>query len=176
MSAIGCTQSIARAPADARAAGGLDARPASTLVPSDLAYGRDVAAGPRAERALTTELDASYSKEQPVAQAKRARVPAASKQKPERKQRAPKPAPALPPPPVMALALGADHGSAATEQPAEQAPVAQNRLPGGDMERYAQRQQRSRDLSGYRGGDGIVITSGALIVALLIVLLVVLLT
>jgi hypothetical protein len=65
---------------------------------------------------------------------------------------------------------------AQTEQSAQQTVAAANPLPGGDLERYAQREQRSRDLQGYRGGDAIVITSGALIVALLIVLLIVLLT
>jgi hypothetical protein len=166
----GCSsQAVTRGPVDARAAGGLDARSASTLVPSDLAFGRDVANVKHSQRSETPDVDA-YLKPQPtvVAGKTQRRLPAA----PERKQ--PAPEPALPAPPVIALAPEAE--SAAQAEPlASETLVAQNTLPSGDMERYAQR-ERSRDLSGYRGGDAIVITSGTLIVALLIVLLVVLLT
>jgi hypothetical protein len=166
----GCSsQAATRGPVDARAAGGLDARSASTLVPSDLALGRDVALAERTDRAQQANLDA-YMKKQPTLLAAK-RTPA----KPQRKPPAPKPAAALPPPPVMALAPEAT-ATTQTDETAPQLLAAANTLPGGDMERYAQREQRSRDLSGYRGGDAIVITSGALIVALLIVLLIVLLT
>lgn len=163
--AFGCSSSQAvRAPVDARAAGGLDVRPASTLVPSDLAFGRDVALASRGERSSTADIDA-YLKPQPTAPA---RKPA---------PKAPEPGkPALPARPAIALAPAAEN-RAETEQTADQPVlVAANTLGGGDAERYAQREQRSRDIQGYRGGDAIVITSGTLIVVLLIVLLVVLLT
>jgi hypothetical protein len=162
--AVGCGSQAVRGPVDARAAGGLDARSGRTLVPSDLAFGRDVALARRGERASGTDIDA-YLKPQPKAPA---RIPA----------RKPTPAPAvpaLPPPPAIALAPQAE-ATAQTEQTAPQALLAANTLPGGDHERYAQREQRSRDVQNYRGGDPIVITSSALIVALLIVLLIVLLT
>lgn len=170
--AMGCsTQGVTRGPVDARAAGGLDARSASTLVPGDLAFGRDVALADKSHRAHKTNIDA-YMKKQPTLFAAKhtTRAPATPQRKPK-----PKPAPALPPPPVMALAPEAQT-TTQTDDSATVALAAANTLPGGDMERYAQREQRSKDLSGYRGGDAIVITSGALIVALLIVLLIVLLT
>jgi hypothetical protein len=171
MLAAGCnSQGVTRGPVDARAAGGLDARSGRTLVPSDLAFGRDVALAERSgDRARAADVDA-YLKPTPLA----AKRPASKPATPPRKQPAPKPAPALPAPPMMALAPEAK----TTTQTDENAPqlLAAATLPGGDAERYAQREQRSRDLSGYRGGDAIVITSGALIVALLIVLLIVLLT
>jgi hypothetical protein len=161
--AVGCGSQAVRGPVDARAAGGLDARSGRTLVPSDLAFGRDVALASRSERA-SADIDA-YLKPQPAAPA---RTPA--------RKRAPAPAaPALPPPPAIGLAPEAE-AAAQTEQAAPQQLLAANTLPGGDHERYAQRERRSRDVQGYRGGDAIVITSSALIVALLIVLLIVLLT
>jgi hypothetical protein len=160
--AVGCGSQAVRGPVDARAAGGLDARAGGTLVPSDLAFGRDVALASRSERAPGADID-GYLKQQPAAPV---RTPA--------RKRAPAPAaPALPPPPAIAPEAEA---AAQTEQAAPQPVLAANTLPGGDHERYAQRERRSRDMQGYRGGDAIVITSSALIVALLIVLLIVLLT
>jgi hypothetical protein len=160
--AVGCSSQSVRGPVDARAAGGLDARSGRTLVPGDLAFGRDVALASRSEQAPGADIDA-YLKPQPAAPA---RIPA--------RTRMPAPAaPVLPPPPAIALA---PESAAQTEQTAPQPLLAANTLSGGDLERYAQREQRSRDVQGYRGGDAIVITSGALIVALLIVLLIVLLT
>jgi len=171
MLAAGCnSQGVTRGPVDARAAGGLDARSGRTLVPSDLAFGRDVALAERSDRARAADVDA-YLKPTLLA----AKRPASKPATPPRKQPAPKPAPALPAPPMMALAPEAKT-TTQTDENAPQILAAATTLPGGDAERYAQREQRSRDLSGYRGGDAIVITSGALIVALLIVLLIVLLT
>lgn len=164
--AVGCSSQSVRGPVDARAAGGLDARAGRTLVPGDLAYGRDLALAAHVEGTPTTDVDA-YLKPQPAAPARMPVVPRKQSQQPAS-------APALPPPPAMAPNAEA---MAKTEQTATQeALVAANVLPGGDVERYAQREQRSRNIQGYRGGDAVVITSGALIVALLIVLLIVLLT
>jgi hypothetical protein len=170
--AAGCSsQGVTRGPVDARAAGGLDARSASTVVPGDLAFGRDIALAEKNNRAHKVNVDAYMKKQPTLLAAKRTtRSPATPRRKPT-----PKPMPALPPPPVMVLAPEAKP-TTQTDQNASQQMLAANTLPGGDMERYAQREQRSRDLAGYRGGDAIVITSGALIVALLIVLLIVLLT
>jgi hypothetical protein len=161
--AVGCSSQAVRGPVDARAAGGLDVRAGRTLVPSDLALGGDVALASRSERSSTADIDA-YLKPQPAAPAR-----------PPTRKRAPEPAaPALPPPPALAPEAEA---LAQTEQSAQQpALVASATLGGGDLERYAQREQRSRNIQGYRGGDAIVITSSALIIALLIVLLIVLLT
>jgi hypothetical protein len=171
--AAGCSsQGVTRGPVDARAAGGLDARSASTLVPGDLAFGRDVALAEKSSRAHKVNVDAYMKKQPTLLAAKRTtRSPATPQRKPT-----PKPVPALPPPPVMVALAPEAKTTTQTDQSASQQMLAANTLPGGDMERYAQREQRSRDLSGYRGGDAIVITSGALIVALLIVLLIVLLT
>jgi hypothetical protein len=56
---------------------------------------------------------------------------------------------------------------AAAEPPQSSAP---------DLDRYAQRDQRSSELQKYRGGDAIVITATTLVIILLVVLVLVLLT
>jgi hypothetical protein len=45
-----------------------------------------------------------------------------------------------------------------------------------DSSRYAEREAQNQNLEKFRGGDAIVITSGALIVILLVVILILLLT
>jgi hypothetical protein len=173
---IACTLAIVLAGCGAHAVqtppgapGALDVRPSSTLTPSDLAYGGGRwLAGPAAPR-RTPDLD-GFLKPDAVAGGKApARTPP--------KQQAPARKPALPPrmvftPEEVAVAESAQSTGIVPAAFTYTAPVADR----SDLQQYAQREQRSRQLQGYQGGDAIVISASTLVIVLLVVLLLVLLT
>jgi hypothetical protein len=144
------------------------ARPDGTLTPSDMAFGGGpwIRSPSNTPYGLSDAELAAYLK--PEARALAARTPAPE---PTPAPRAPARAPALPPPPPVV---------ATTPEPAPQseqlAALSEPKPAERDITRYAERQQRSRDLLGYRGGDAVVITTSTLIIILLVVLLIVLLT
>jgi hypothetical protein len=72
--------------------------------------------------------------------------------------------------PVVNLEPNQEQLLAVASEPPAQSPMSD------DSSRYAERESQNQNLEKFRGGDAIVITSGALIVILLVVILVLLLT
>jgi len=164
---LGCgAHAPRRGPTDTRTSI-FPARPGGTLAPSDLAFGGGPWIQSPSEQpyGLSDAELAVYLK--PEARAKAARTPVPAPSTPP----APRPAPALPPPPAVATA---PEPAPKTEQ--LHAALVEPKAADRDLERYAQRQQRARELQDYRGGDAVVITTSTLVIILLVVLLIVLLT
>jgi hypothetical protein len=167
MALWGCAQS--RPPVDARSApGGLDLR--GTFTPRDLAYGGGPYTAARSEPRREIDLD-PFLKPEALARTGKPHAPAAPRR--PTPARAPAPQPALPPAPKVAFAT-ATTGPAVQVEPVALAAV--DPTPSSDLQRYADREQRSRELQNYKGGDAIVISTTALLVIILVVLLIVLLT